>query len=226
MLIRDSLSFRVEKSEAAESAEAAETAAEWLRVPRQLDAQRARTNLSLRHPLGTPLDASRADVPRKFSARCARALARSRNLPRQFPQPPRIPRPPGPGAKPRPGISLLEAVVAIAIVGMTAVSALEAAGGDMRAAERSRRAIEAEALATSRLDFMDLLTDRELQALPDSVEKGKFDAPLDEYSWKTTSTPLSDQAGVYTIRVTVEWPSGSYTLRSYAYRTPPFATRR
>ena len=130
------------------------------------------------------------------------------------------------GATARRGVSLLEAVVAVAIVGMTAVSALEAAGGDMRAAERSRRAIEAEALATSRLDFIDLLNDRELQALPDSVEKGKFDPPLDEYSWKTTSTPLADQAGVYTIHVTVEWPSGSYTLRSYAYRTPPLATRR
>jgi len=130
------------------------------------------------------------------------------------------------GATTRRGVSLLEAVVAVAIVGMTAVSALEAAGGDMRAAERSRRAIEAEALATSRLDFIDLLNDRELQALPDSVEKGKFDPPLDEYSWKTTSTPLADQAGVYTIHVTVEWPSGSYTLRSYAYRTPPLATRR
>ena len=126
----------------------------------------------------------------------------------------------------RRGVSLLEAVTAIAIVGMTAVSALEAVGGDMRAAERSRRAIEAEALATSRLDFMDLLSDRELQALPDSVEKGTFDAPLDEYSWKTTSTPLADQAGVYDVHVTVEWPSGSYTLRTYAYRTPVFATRR
>jgi type II secretory pathway pseudopilin PulG len=138
----------------------------------------------------------------------------------------RNPRPAPCGAAARRGVSLLEAVVAVAIVGMTAVSALEAAGGDMRAAERSRRAIEAEALATSRLDFIDLLNDRELQALPDSVEKGKFDPPLDEYSWKTTSTPLADQAGVYTIHVTVEWPSGLYTLRSYAYRTPPLATRR
>jgi len=41
----------------------------------------------------------------------------------------------------RPGISLLEAVVAIAIVGMTSVSALEAVGGEMRTAERARRAI-------------------------------------------------------------------------------------
>jgi type II secretory pathway pseudopilin PulG len=49
-------------------------------------------------------------------------------------------------------------VVAIAIVGITSVSALEAVGGDMRTAERARRAIVVEALAGSRLGFMDLLT--------------------------------------------------------------------
>ncbi|HSQ30688.1 MAG TPA: type II secretion system protein [Gemmatimonadaceae bacterium] len=126
----------------------------------------------------------------------------------------------------RRGITLLEAVVAIAIVGMTSVAALEAAGGEMRTAERARRAIEVEALASSRLEFMDLLNDRELQSLPDSVEKGKFTAPLDEYSWTTTSTPVSEQAGVYDVRVSVAWPSGSYTLRTYLYRTPRLATRR
>ena len=81
--------------------------------------------------------------------------------------------------RPRRGISLLEAVVAIAVVGMTAVSALESVGAGMRAAEKSRRAIEAEALAQSRLEFLDLMTDRELQTLPDSVESGAFPNPLD-----------------------------------------------
>lgn len=126
----------------------------------------------------------------------------------------------------RRGITLLEAVVAIAIVGMTSVAALESVGGEMRTAERARRAIEVEALATSRLEFMDLSTDRELQALPDSVEKGTFGVPLDEYTWKTSSTPVSEQPGVYEVRVTVAWPSGSYTLRTYLYRTPPLATRQ
>lgn len=126
----------------------------------------------------------------------------------------------------RAGFSLLEAVAAIAIVGITSVSALEAVGSDMRTAEKSRRALEAEALATSRLDFMGLLTDRELQALPDTVESGKFDKPLDEYSWKTTSTPVAEQAGVYDIRITIEWPTGSYTVRTYQYRQPPLVMRR
>jgi prepilin-type N-terminal cleavage/methylation domain-containing protein len=126
----------------------------------------------------------------------------------------------------RRGFSLMEAVVAVAVVGMTAVSALEAVGTDMRTAARSKRAIEAEALATSRLQFMDLLTDRELQSLPDSVQSGKFAPPLNEYAWTTTSTPLTDQAGVYDVRVSVTWPNGSYVLKSYLYRVPPLVTRR
>jgi len=126
----------------------------------------------------------------------------------------------------RPGISLLEAVVAVAIVGMTAISALESVGGGMRTAERSKRAVEAEALASSRLEFMDLMTDRELQSLPDSVESGKFPAPLDEYTWKTTSASVSEQPGVYDVRITVKWSDGSYLLKTYIYRQPAVLSRQ
>src|SRR5579862_5247480 len=79
----------------------------------------------------------------------------------------------------RRGISLFEAVAAMAIVGITAVSALSAVGSEMRAAERSRRALEVEALAAQRVDYLDMLTDLQLQSLPDTVAKGKFDPPLD-----------------------------------------------
>src|SRR5262249_7311285 len=99
-------------------------------------------------------------------------------------------------ARARRGITLLEAVAARAVGGMPSVAAREAAGGEMRPAERARRAIEVEELATSRLEFMDLLTDTELQALPDSVAKGKFPAPFDEYAWTTTSAPISDPNGL------------------------------
>lgn len=124
------------------------------------------------------------------------------------------------------GISLFEAVVAVTIVGLTAVSALAAVGAEMKTAERARRALEVEALATQRLDFLALLNERELQNLPDSVAKGKFDAPLDGYAWETTSAPVSTQGGVYDVRVTVSWTGGSYALYSALYRRPPLATRR
>ena len=124
----------------------------------------------------------------------------------------------------RRGVSLFEAVAALAVVGMVAVSALSAASGEMRTAARARRALEVEALATSRLDFLTLMNDQQLQNLPDSVAKGTFDPPLDNYKWTTAASPLSTQAGVYDIRIAVEWKDGSYALRSYIYRRPPLAT--
>jgi prepilin-type N-terminal cleavage/methylation domain-containing protein len=124
----------------------------------------------------------------------------------------------------RRGFTLFEATAALAIVGITSVAALSAVGAELRTAGRARRAIEAEALATSRLDFMSLLTDQELQALPDTVAKGQFAAPLSDYSWKTTSSALSDQAGVYNVAITIDWPNGAYTIRTYLYRRPPLAS--
>jgi len=124
----------------------------------------------------------------------------------------------------RRGITLFEAVAAVAIVGVTAVSALSAVGGEMRTAARAQRALEVEALATSRLDFLALMSDQQLQNLPDSVAKGTFDPPLNGYKWVTTATPLATQAGIYDIRIQVDWKDGSYALRSYVYRRPPLAT--
>src|SRR5215218_5407957 len=103
----------------------------------------------------------------------------------------------------RKGITLFESVAALTIVGLVAISALEAVGAEMRTAERARRALEVEALATQRLDGMDLLTDQELTSIPDSVAAGSFDAPLDEYKWTTVSAPVSDQPGVYDVRVEI-----------------------
>ena len=124
----------------------------------------------------------------------------------------------------RRGVSLFEAVAAVAIVGVTAVSALAAVGAEMKTAQRARRALEAEALATTRLDWMALLTDVELQNLPDTVRKGAFAKPLEEYHWTATSAPVTTQVGVYAVRVDVLWPAGSYTLRTSLYRRPPLAT--
>ena len=122
------------------------------------------------------------------------------------------------------GITLFETVVALTIVSMTAISALAAVGGELRTAERARRAIEAEALVNTRLDFMNLMTDQQLQALPDSVKKGQFDPPLNEYGWETTSTAIAGQAGVYDVEIAITWPSNRYVVHSGQYRRPPLTT--
>ena len=124
----------------------------------------------------------------------------------------------------RNGITLFETVVALAIVSITAISALEAVAAQLRTAERARRALETEVLANARLDFLNLLTDQELQALPDSVKKGTFDPPLNEYAWETSATAVTGQAGVYDITLTITWPKNRYLVHSAQYRRPPVTT--
>ena len=125
----------------------------------------------------------------------------------------------------RRGITLFETVVAMAIVGLTAVSAMAAVGAELRAAERSRRALEAEALATQRVAQLDLLADEELRFLPDSVAGGRFDAPLDGYRWETDVRPYETEPGVYDVTVRVTWTDGAYALRTRAFRRPPVLSR-
>ncbi len=129
----------------------------------------------------------------------------------------------------RRGVSLLEAVAALAIVGITAISALATVGAEMKTAERARRALVVEALATERQAFTGLLTDRDLLNVPDSVAKGQFDPPMDEYTWTTTSTPSTSYAGLYDVTVTINWTDGtipgSYATTASQYRRPVTTTR-
>ena len=121
---------------------------------------------------------------------------------------------------------MFETVAALTIVSMTAVSALAAVASELRTTERARRAIEAEALASQRMDFLGMMTEQELQSLPDSVRKGKFAAPLDGYSWETTSSVEPSQAGVYNVTISILWPKHAYVVRTAQYRRPPLATSR
>ena len=125
----------------------------------------------------------------------------------------------------RKGITLFESVAALTIVGLVAISALEAVGAEMRTAERARRALEVEALATQRLDALELLNDQELQVIPDTVAAGNFDAPMDEYSWTIESKPVADQPGVYDVALNINWESGSYPIRTKMYRRPRLLQR-
>lgn len=131
----------------------------------------------------------------------------------------------GAGDRSRAGVSLFEAVAAMAIVGITAIAALEAVGAQLRTAEHARRTIEAAALVQSRLDWLDFLNETQLRSLPDSVKEGRFGEPLDEYTWETETTPVSTSPGVYDVTVRVRWgESGTFAMRSYVYRRPVIST--
>ncbi len=119
----------------------------------------------------------------------------------------------------------METVVALAIVGMMSIGTLGAVGANLRTAGRARRGLEASALATERVRELDLLTELELEAVPDSVAKGTFAPPLDDYAWTTAVTNRATEQGVHDVVVTITWPDGSYALRTSIFRRPAVLTR-
>ena len=126
----------------------------------------------------------------------------------------------------RAGFTLLEAVVALAIIGAAVVGVLGAFGGEVRAAERSRTALMVSTLARSRLARLEIATGTELATLPDSLGHGAFAAPFAGYQWKATSRAVPGEPDLYDLRVTVSWDDGQSELRSRRYRPVPLVVGR
>jgi type II secretion system protein I len=125
----------------------------------------------------------------------------------------------------RRGFTILEAVVALAIVGIAAVAALATAGGELRAAARAEQALEVTALLQDRIAAARLGMRRSPLALPDSIRRGRFGGSLAGYEWESRVAPA--RAGddrVAELRVTVRWSDGERTVATRTY-LPPEVTR-
>jgi type II secretion system protein I len=121
----------------------------------------------------------------------------------------------------QPGFTLLEAVIALAIIGTAAVAALASVGAEMRTAERAQRYAEAEVLAHDRLARLELLAPEELRRLPDSLARGRFHPPLAAYTWTASTRPVVGERFLEDVIVRVDWESGSYALHTRLYRPSP-----
>lgn len=137
--------------------------------------------------------------------------------------------PPGSRVRPvrpvqRHGVSLLEAIIALAIVGATSAAALASAGAGVRAADGARRAHEVEALSQEQLARLALADEAALRALPDSLAAGRFAAPFDDYAWRIESRPDVRTPGLYRVRLEIAWDEGAFVAHSALYR-PPLSVR-
>jgi prepilin-type N-terminal cleavage/methylation domain-containing protein len=119
------------------------------------------------------------------------------------------------------GFTLLEVVVALAMVGIACVAALEAFGAEVRGADQARQALPAAALAQERLGRLALLPTLELAHLPDSLARGTFAPPFDGYGWHAVAGPVLGEQDLYEVRVDVTWNRGSYGVGTRWYRPPP-----
>lgn len=118
----------------------------------------------------------------------------------------------------RTGFTLLEATVALAIVGIVAIGALEAFAVEARTARRARDAAPAVAVAGERLARLELLDGTTLRALPDSLARGTVAAGPRTYRWEAGARRVANEPGLFELRVDVRWESGAYALASRSYR--------
>lgn len=119
------------------------------------------------------------------------------------------------------GFSLIEALIALTIVGLTAVAGLSAFAAQLRAAERTRTALEAQSLAEEQMALLRVLPARAYRPLPDSLRHGRFAPPFERYEWRHAVRSRPELPDLFSASVEILWPEGRYALETRLYRPLP-----
>jgi prepilin-type N-terminal cleavage/methylation domain-containing protein len=117
----------------------------------------------------------------------------------------------------RSGFTLLEALVALVILGSAVSAALAAFGGGLRAAAAVHAHATGVRLAESRLNELALLPTDSLVYYADQRE-GRFPAPVDGFGWRARVTRVSGTEGLLRAVVVVTWTDGDYRLTTEYFR--------
>src|SRR5690606_33660633 len=97
------------------------------------------------------------------------------------------------GVRVRSGFVLLEALIALAIVGIMVVSLLAATSSQLRTAGKAGNMLTARSLAEERMAVLRSLEYNALVDPPDSLLAGAFGEPFDGYAWRAEIVPLEDE---------------------------------
>ncbi len=118
------------------------------------------------------------------------------------------------------GFLLLEALVALAIVGVVAVALLAATGGQLRTADRGSVLLTASALAHDRAVTFRVLDAEALASPPDSLLAGTFPDPFEAFTWEAEIAPVEGEYDLFALRVVVEGRGARYPLDTMLHRAP------
>jgi type II secretory pathway pseudopilin PulG len=121
----------------------------------------------------------------------------------------------------RGGFVLMEAVVALTIIGLMAIGLLTATVMQVRTADKATLLLTARSLAEDRMTMLRTLDYYSLTDLPDSLAAGAFPAPFENYSWVATVEPVKDEFELFDANVTVSVEDESYLLRTLVHEPQP-----
>jgi uncharacterized membrane protein YgcG len=119
---------------------------------------------------------------------------------------------------PRNGFVLLEAVVALAILGVASIVLLQVRSQQIRVATQARELLTAQALAEDRVSALRILDFLMLSDPPDSLLDGVFPPPFESYSWTAAVELMDDEHDLFGVEVVVEGPNERFPLRTLLHR--------
>lgn len=123
--------------------------------------------------------------------------------------------------KQRRGFTLLEATIAMAIVGLVAVVALSEFSTEVRVSAKASESRVLQALAQDRLTALQLAPPEVLHRLPDSLKTGKYAPPFQAYSWQATVRPVRSVESLLDASITVVSKTGQLTVATRFHRPLP-----
>lgn len=125
------------------------------------------------------------------------------------------------GRAARGGFVLLEAMIALAIIGLFAIALLQATGTQIRAARQARTLLVARSLAEDRLAALQLLSYDALEDPPDSLLDGTFPEPFQDYSWTAEVAPIDSEYDLFGAEVVVRGAGETFPLRTLIHAPEP-----
>jgi type II secretion system protein I len=123
------------------------------------------------------------------------------------------------------GFTLLEALVALVILGLALVPMMRSIGTGVREQGRLRAHLDAVSLAETRMSELALIPVDSIAAYREP-RNGWFPEPFEGYRWSAVLRPDERSAALIRGAVMVRWKDGEYSLETVFHRTellPDFA---
>jgi type II secretory pathway pseudopilin PulG len=124
----------------------------------------------------------------------------------------------------RRGFVLLEAVVALAIIGLVAIALLSTTSSQLRTASKATVLLTARSLAEDRIAAIRFLNYDDLSRLPDSLVAGRFPPPFNAFEWTTVVEEMENEYDLFGAEVVVNGLGESFPLRTLVHAPRPVLT--
>ena len=120
------------------------------------------------------------------------------------------------------GFVLMEALVALTIIGLAAIGLLAATAAQVRTADKAVQLLTARSLAEERMAMLRVLTYDDMNDLPDSLAAGRFPEPFQEYAWRAEIAPADGEYDLFSAAVAVTINGEEFPLRTLIHVAEPF----